>query len=188
MTISARQLLQSVRLRSHAVSLLAAVALSGCADLNNVSELVSLNPGLKAFSYSDDVQNTFVKKTPNGFRMCSQPDPDAADSYDDGIELEAGGAKDDGAGLKNSVVGSSLGGRNPEVLIVRELMFRACELSVNYDVNYKEARSIYSEFLQAAVSMSDKQTGTGAAAVAGSITSQQSISPGASSDDSDSDK
>ncbi len=165
-----------------------AIVFSGCADLNNVSEILSLNPGLKAFAYSDDLQNTFVKKTPGGFRMCSQPDADAGASYDDGIELEAGAAKSDGLGMKNSVVGSSLGGRNPEVLIVRELMFRACELSTNYDVSYKEARSIYSEFLQAAVSMSDKQTGTGAAAVGGSISSQQNISSGASSDDSDSDK
>lgn len=70
---------------------------------------------------------------------------------------------------------------------MRELMFRACELSANYDVNYKEARSISTEFLQAAVNMSDKQSGTGAAAVGGSITSQPTIS-GASSDDSDSDK
>ncbi len=179
-------LAHGLRRRLFSSCLISAATLSGCADLNNVSEVIALNPRLKAFTYSDDVQNTFVKKTKGGFRMCSQPDADAADSYDDGIELEAG-AKGDGAGVKNSVVGSSLGGRNPEVLIVRELLFRACELSVNYDVNYKEARSIYSEFLQAAVSMSDKQTGTGAAAVGGTITSTQTLS-GPSNDDSDSDR
>ncbi len=163
--------------------------LTGCADLNNVVEVRKLSPDLTAFSYSDDVQNTFVKKTPKGFRMCSQPDADAAQSYDDGVELEAGLPKgaSDGIGAKNSVAGSSLGGRNPEVLILRELMFRACELSSNYDVNYKEARRIYTQFLKAAVSISDKQTGTGSAAVGGTITSQQTIQS-ASDSDSDGDR
>ncbi len=162
------------------------LGVTGCADLNNVSRTHHLEAGLKAFTYSDDLQNTFVRKTSNGVRICSQADPDAAQSFSEGIEAGMGYQSE---GAKDSVAGSSLGGRNPEVLILRELMFRACELSANYDVNYQEARTIYSEFLNAAVSMSVHEVGTGAQATGASVTSVQSISRGSESDaDTDSDK
>lgn len=162
--------------------------LLGCADLNNVRATRQITPALQVFSYSDDLQNTFVTVGKNGTRFCSQADADAAQSYSDGIAADIGPVKSGAGELKDSVTGSSLGGRNPEVLIVREMMYRACELSSNYDVTYDEARSIYTEFLNAAVALGKDQTGTGVAATSATISTSQSISRGAAADsDSDSD-
>lgn len=160
---------------------------SGCATLDNVQDTHDLDPSLKAYSYTDDLQNTFIKKTKHGVRMCSQPDPDAAQSISDGIDVEAGVGKQENVGLNNSAVGSSLGGRNPEVLILRELMYRACELASNYDVDYKEARALYTEFLKAALITSRTQRGRGVAAVAGSVTNTQNVSGPDSESKSDDD-
>jgi hypothetical protein len=152
--------------------------LLACASLNNVLEVDNVNNELKIISYSDDLQNTFVKKGKHGTKICSQPDPDAAEAYADGVTVALGSQGD---GAQDSANATSLGGRNPEVLIARELLYRACELGLNYDVSYDEARSIYTEFLGAIKELGKSQTGNGSASVAGSVTNIQNKA--ASSDD-----
>ena len=41
-----------------------------------------------------------------------------------------------------------MAGRTPTVLMAREMFFRACEFSVNYDLNKQEALTLYNQTLQ----------------------------------------
>ncbi len=158
-------------------------SLLACADLNNVLEVEQIDPRLKVVSYSDDLQNTFVKKGANGTKICSQPDPDSAQAYADGLSVAVGAGPGEGMGDSSSA--TSLGGRNPEVLLSREMMYRACELSLNYDASYDQARSIYTEFLTAIVALGKTQVGKGSASVAGPVTN---IENKASNNDDDDDE
>jgi len=60
----------------------------------------------------------------------------------------------DSVGDASGINASLLSGRSPLVLIVRELMFRACELSVHQNLSKKETISLYKNFLEIANTMS----------------------------------
>lgn len=158
-------------------------SLSACATFNNVLLVEEVDEKLKTLSYSDDLQNTFVKKGKNGTKICSQPDPDAAQAFADGLTVGVG---TQGEGVQDSSNATSLGGRNPAVLIAREILYRACELTMNYDADYDQARSIYTEFLGVLSDLGKTQTGVGSASVAGNVTNIQTKGS-SDSDDGDDD-
>ena len=89
----------------------------------------------------------------------------------------------------------ALGGRNPAVLITRELLYRACELSMNLNADSAGTLAIYREFLDIAqrIAATQKQEGTASTATSGDAASKDD-SPGddatqdddAKSDDKDS--
>ena len=58
----------------------------------------------------------------------------------------------------------SLGGRNPGVLIAHELLYRACELSLNLNADSALTLKIYERFLQSLELVVKAQTGTGVVA------------------------
>ena len=155
--------------------------------MNSVMEHTNVDSSntIRVFTYDDELKNTYFKKGKNGLRICKEPDPDATATYADGLSVGdpfTGGQ----ASANNSVGGVSLGGRNPEVLIARELLFRACELTLNLDANYNQSRHIYSEFLEAAKAISKTQTGTGSKSTSSNITVTQTQSV-EEEDDEDSD-
>ena len=60
----------------------------------------------------------------------------------------------------------SLGGRDPAVLILREMMYRLCELSGNRGLSDEQMESYTKIFLDAAATMMKTQTGAGSAVLA----------------------
>lgn len=77
--------------------------------------------------------------------MCRSPDPDFNMGQNDQMSL--------GVGVENLAIGDtqkelSLGGRTENVLIVRELMYRACELVMNLNADAKTSIEIYENFFK----------------------------------------
>lgn len=116
--------------------------------------------------------STFFKGIKAAERVCRAPGPDFARTASEGFSLDFGlpvaGAGDIGEDASKGALG--LGGRDPEVLITREMMYRACELSLNLDADPKTTRAIYARFLKAINALGITQTGKGAAAASAAPT------------------
>lgn len=126
------------------------ISLAGCAAQR--AEFVSNYspaPGLTMHSFTDNLQNAFFKDEGIKTRFCLQPSPDVALSLSDGLTLNS--AISDGIGLTESADAVSLDGRGDSTLITRELMYRACELSVNSNLNPQDSREVYRNFLNAVI-------------------------------------
>jgi len=112
-------------------------------------------------------QLTYLKDRGSTERFCRGPGADSAGTASQGVSLGvplygAGGTI--GESTARGAVG--LGGRDPAVLLARELMYRACELASNTNADAATERQIYLKFLDAVVAISKAQTGAGAAALA----------------------
>ena len=140
---------------------------SGCAAMNDDHDVININDKFQSLTFTEDLQNTYFKKGKHGIRICTEPDPDEAQTFTYGISDTAPKIGD--VQLEDATGGLALGGRNPEVLIARELLFRACELSLNVDANYDQMRSIYTEFLTAVKEISKYQRGNGSAPAASAV-------------------
>jgi hypothetical protein len=80
-------------------------------------------------------------------RFCTPVNSDVAYTESQSVGVKHSG-ENIGESSNEGVV--SLGGRDAAVLILRELTYRACELSNNINANIKESKSIYSQFLKTA--------------------------------------
>ncbi len=140
---------------------------SGCAAMNDDHDVININDKFQSLTFTEDLQNTYFKKGKHGVRLCTEPDPDEAQTFTYGISDTAPKIGD--LQLEDATGGLALGGRNPEVLIARELLFRACELSLNVDANYDQMRSIYTEFLTAVKEIAKYQRGNGSAPAASAV-------------------
>ncbi len=105
--------------------------------------------GLTVVSNHPDVLNTYIKRPGSGHRYCLKPDPDVAVDYTSSFGLGGGAnavsgkfSADDGAGDK------ALGGRSQNVLMAREMLYRACELSLNVNADKNETIAIYEKTLR----------------------------------------
>ena len=113
------------------------------------------------FTYkTSDLQSAYMKENSNPVRYCADRMADVADSRD--VKFGIGfGAEETSDGAGESAVG--LGGRNPAVLITRELLYRACEISINHNLSKEETLEVYYRFLNAAIDISKTQTSQGTA-------------------------
>lgn len=78
--------------------------------------------------------------------LCSLPQPDSAfDQKDEGdFDISLVSNKTDrNASADEASEEVELAGRTPGVLITRELFFRACEFSSNYQLDKQEAKALY---------------------------------------------
>lgn len=128
--------------------LIAVFLLSGCASPltapgSSVQQLRESN-GLKITLILASDRENYFKSRHSVERMCRSPDPDFNMGQNDQMSL--------GVGVENLAIGDtqkelSLGGRTENVLIVRELMYRACELVMNLNTDAKTSIEIYEHFL-----------------------------------------
>jgi hypothetical protein len=121
---------------------------SGCS--NKVPEPVSKKiKDVEALILTDDHKVTYIKKRGGIDRFCSSPETDAVSSYEKGFSFGVNTiATSDGVGEQSGRSELGLGGRSPAVLISREFLYRACELSVNLNANSEDTISIYKMFLK----------------------------------------
>lgn len=73
-------------------------------------------------------------------RICRTSAPDVIASMSDSAAVSALG---ESAGNNESFSSVTLGGRSPEVLIAREIMYRICELSLNTQLSDEELLTLY---------------------------------------------
>ena len=142
---------------STALALAIAISASGCASIADEPVPVS-TPVVdeRIVSSTSSVANTLILDKQTNFVTCTAPQPDA--SFNQGQQFRVSGLvatgttnKDSGGlGEGEESRETSLGGRSPAVLFSRDLFFRACEFSRNYELEKTEALDLYKTTLQAA--------------------------------------
>lgn len=86
------------------------------------------------------------------------------------VSLSAGVVSREGIGEGSFHGGEGLGGRSADVLLARELLYRACELATNLRADQELTLKIYDRFLTTLESISKYQTEPGTAAASAAVT------------------
>lgn len=150
-----------------ATALVALASLAACGSLPGVSdgkaEVLIDREGLDIVAADAGRQLTFMKDRKSTERICMGPPPDFSRTAGSGISLgvptPSGGAMGVGRNLSQGAL--DLGGRDPALLMARELLYRACELASNTNADAATERSIYERFLRAIIEIAKYQQGAG---------------------------
>jgi hypothetical protein len=106
--------------------------------------------GLDVLTIPEGQRVMLVKSPEDQERVCSPRESDEGVSVSEGVQLSvpgAGGGVGIGETMGDQAV--SLGSPSAVVQLARELLFRACELSLNLNADPAETRDIYERFLTA---------------------------------------
>jgi len=149
---------------------------------------------IDSITSTSDIQMALVKSHGDSERYCAARQSDVADTRSVGTSLGVSAPSTGDSISEGSSQGAlALGGRSPAVLIVREMMYRACELSLNLNADSDETLKIYKMFMDEMKAIAAMQTGSGTSSTgqAASSTSQpaavqKSSSSGSSSNSSSS--
>ena len=146
--------------------LLAVILISGCSSLPPTAHFSIERNGIDMVTTTSDLQSTFFKDERINERLCASRPSDVADTRSEGtsLSLSAVGLSE-GVGAKDSQGAISLGGRNPEVLITREILYRACEFTLNHNTTVEQSIQVYKILLDAVVKISASQTSTGTSSI-----------------------
>lgn len=133
-------------------------------------EVLINRSGIDVIGAPADSLHVVIKDPKSAERFCKGPGPDMALTASGGISL---GGTIPVPTAPNAKIGENsgrgaldLGGRNPAVLIARELLYRACELEINTNANQKTAIAIYKMTMDAIERIAALQTGVGSVATA----------------------
>lgn len=151
--------------------ILSMIYLAACSSQVAKSKKTKLDGGA-LISSSEDQQLAFVKRHKSYLRICAETDNDFGTAHSSGIGLNF-----KGVGLsENSNVGEiALGGRSPSVLITRELMYRACEMSLNLNLSSEQAIEIYLKTLSAIPAIAGANSGAGTKVQSANVSSNVTI-------------
>ena len=151
--------------------------LTACGSGPSAPDMITRN-GISAMSNGSNVQLTFIKSNGHIDRYCAARESDVADTSSSGASLEAdlSPATKDGVSEGSTQGALSLGGRDPAVLIVREMMYRACELSMNLNADADLTIHIYKNIMDTMKEITAQQTGNGIAALGQKSNSSVTIS------------
>lgn len=133
-----------------------AATLGGCASLADEPKPVLTSVADEhIISTTSSIANTLVLDKQTRFVTCTAPPPDASFNQGSqasisGLVAVGGGSDKAGAGEGEESRETGLGGRTPAVLFSRDLFFRACEFSRNYELDKGEAITLYNATMQAA--------------------------------------
>jgi hypothetical protein len=136
----------------------------GCAHVTRDTPDVQLidRAGVDVASEPVERRTTYFKNHGSVERYCRAPAPDFTATMSEGVSVGVGlGGR--GVAEDKTRGAIALGGRNPEVLLARELLYRACELSMNINASPAETRAIYERFLQSIETMARYETASGTA-------------------------
>lgn len=126
------------------------VMLSGCTSLEYPVPKQSTLDNNHILTTTSGQGQIYVMKRDNDHYLCSLPQPDSAFDQKDGGNIDlslisTGGDKSASTAEDSEEV--ELAGRTPTVLMTRELFFRACEFSSNYQLSKDEAKALYMKTL-----------------------------------------
>lgn len=138
---------------STAFAVLFALLATGCTSLTGTRTGTMYDrDGVDIIADASEARFAWVKPMSSNERFCLAPDPDTALSTTASsgidIKLPAKGSTDDQFNASETV--KDLAGRTPPIVLLRELMYRACEMSSNTNANTEDTRAIYAQFIQAA--------------------------------------
>lgn len=104
--------------------------------------------GLQVLTIPEGQRVMLIKSPDDVERVCSPRESDQGLSFSEGLSLSLpGGADSVGVGESMGDQAVALGHPKAVVQLARELLFRACELSLNLNADAAETREIYERFL-----------------------------------------
>lgn len=131
-----------------ALSIAISISVLGCATKSDIYVNEIQRNGLNMVIMEEESKVTYLKQPQSAERFCASRETDSLKTSFQGMGLGVSSM----AGNDNISEGAgsgavALGGRSPAVLITRELMFRACELSLNLNADLDKTISVYKIFL-----------------------------------------
>jgi hypothetical protein len=139
-----------------------ALGLIGCATSPPQPHIQQVN-GLMVVSTTADVEGLIIKDRNSSEQMCAGRMVNVSDTSDVSLGISQATTAESIGGSTGVV---SLGGINPAVHMTSELMYRACELSLNLNLDDKDSAKIYDAVLAAVVTISGHySTSTGTKSV-----------------------
>ncbi len=128
------------------------ILVSGCATQQqkaNLSNVMAESNGISLISNHPEIINTYIKSPNTQSKYCLEPDPDVVASFGSSVSLGASsGQSNDTLSASQSGSAVTTGGLSPMVLVIREFMYRACEMSMNTNATKEETIAIYQNFLK----------------------------------------
>jgi hypothetical protein len=138
------------------------LGLIGCATSPPAPHIQLVN-GLMVVSTTADVEGLIIKDRSSQEQMCAGRMVNVSDTSNVSLGVSQATTAES-IGESSGVV--SLGGINPAVHMTSELMYRACELSLNLNLDDKDSAKIYDAVLAAVVTISGHySTSTGTKSV-----------------------
>ncbi|MEO1502553.1 MAG: hypothetical protein AAFS08_18475 [Pseudomonadota bacterium] len=130
--------------------------------------------------------NTLILARNTDFVTCTAPAPDATYAQAEAARGTASGARNsESGGFSEASSANGLQGRSPAVLMTRELFFRTCEFSRNYNLTQQQAYELYLKTMQVAATGWDTEAARTTVSIGESqtadITNQTLLVPEASS-------
>jgi len=153
--------------------------MSGCATVEYPEPNQSTLTNNHILTTTSGQGQIYVMTRDNNHYLCSLPQPDSAFDQTDGGNLDfslisTGGDKSATSNEDSEEV--ELAGRTPTVLMTRELFFRACEFSSNYQLTKDEAKALYMKTLDGVLSNWGIEAGHTTVTIGDTVNSQTAIS------------
>lgn len=126
---------------------------TGCSSYTPRPFIQSDGNGEIYTSDTSAVSTTHIRKKDGRRIICMAPPPDASFSQTDSSSLDISlfkseaNSAEDATSIADSTNESELAGRTPTVLLAREIFYRTCEISDNFDLEKKEAIALFKESL-----------------------------------------
>ncbi|MGE4418895.1 MAG: hypothetical protein AB7D38_03550 [Sulfurimonas sp.] len=122
---------------------------TGCAVKGDLFTKEIDRSGIDLIVMEEGSKVTYLKDPNTLERFCASREIDTTKTFNEGLGLglSAGGTQEQISGGEGTGA-IALGGRSPAVLITREMMFRACELALNLNLDSEKTIEIYKMFLE----------------------------------------
>lgn len=134
-------------------------------------------------SYPPSISHTFVYNRKTDWITCTMPSPDATFTQQEEGDLNfslitLGGGGDKGGSQSENSGEDEMAGRSPAVLLSRELFFRLCEFSRNYQLEKAEAIELYKSTLQTVTDGWKTEAGNTKVSIGSQINTNQGVTSG----------
>lgn len=140
---------------------------TGCYSQNSLNVHEVKRDGINAVIMDNSSKVTHFKEHGNLERFCASRSADVEQTSSSGfIAGFSTPVQGENIGEQASNGALSLGGRSPSVLITRELIYRACELSLNLNADQETTIKIYKMFLNSINTAIKNEHDTGSSSLA----------------------
>ncbi len=158
----------------------AVVILAGCSSIEYPDPTQSSLTNSHVLTTTAGQGQIYVLSRNSSHYLCSLPHPDAAFDQADGgnVDVSIISSRSEDAGMDDSTEEVELAGRTPAVLMTRELFFRACEFSSNYQLSKDEAKELYYKTLEGALQNWAIEAGHTTVAIGDSVRTDSDVSNG----------
>ena len=139
----------------------------GCSARTELEVKEVQRSGMDAVIMDNSAKVTYIKEHGHVERFCASRESDVQKTSSQGLALGFSAANQGESIGEGSTSGAlSLGGRSPAVLISRELMYRACELTMNLNTDTKTSVEVYKMFLDSISNIVKNEHDTGSKSTA----------------------